>query len=294
MSLLNNISNIFWVIIIVIILIIFLVPLTQRRLLLSQRFAAIRKIEKKRQSRVITMIHRQETMTLLGFPVARYIDIEDSEQVLRAIRMTQEDMPIDLVLHSPGGLVLASEQIACALKRHKGKVTVFIPHYAMSGGTMVSLAADEIVMDPDAVIGPIDPQLGTSQSGYYPAASIIKALEEPNPNRDDETLILGDVARKALVQVYNVVYSLVKDNMPEDKARELAQSLSDGRWTHDYPITFDRAKSMGLPVTDKMPVEIYSLMELYPQSGQRRPSVEFVPVPYTPQPTKSPGKSDNK
>ena len=204
-------------------------------------------------------------MSLLGFPVARYIDIEDSEQVLRAIRLTPEDMPIDLVLHTPGGLVLASEQIACALKRHKGKVTVFIPHYAMSGGTLVSLAADEIVMDPDAVIGPIDPQLGTAQGGYYPAASIIKALEQPNPNRDDQTLILGDVARKALVQVYDVVYSLVKDNMPEDKAQELAKSLSDGRWTHDYPITFEKARDMGLPVIDKVPREIYSLMGLYPQ-----------------------------
>ncbi len=284
----GNVLNIFWIVVAVIVLLAVLVPLFQRRALNSQRLAAIRNIEKKRQSRVITMIHRQETMSFLGFPIARYIDIEDSERVLRAIRLTQEDMPIDLVLHSPGGLVLASEQIACALKRHKGKVTVFIPHYAMSGGTMVSLAADEIVMDPDAVIGPIDPQLGTSQGGYYPAASIIKALEQPNSNRDDQTLILGDVARKAMAQVYDVVYSLIKDNMPEDKARDLAKALSDGHWTHDYPITYEQAKNMGLPVQDQVPKEIYALMDLYPQSGQRRPSVEFIPTPYAPPPPRRP------
>jgi ClpP class serine protease len=293
-SILNNVSNVFWIIFIIIILLLFLIPFFQRRAILAQRFSAIRRIEKSRQSRLITMIHRQEVMSLLGFPVARYIDIEDSEQVLRAIRLTPEDMPIDLVLHTPGGLVLASEQIAWALKRHKGKVTVYIPHYAMSGGTLVSLAADEIVMDPDAVIGPIDPQLGTAQGGYYPAASVIKALEQPNPNRDDQTLILGDVARKAMVQVYDVVYSLIKDKLPEDKAQQLAQSLSDGRWTHDYPITFEKAKEMGLQVADKVPTEIYALMDLYPQAGQRRPSVEYVPIPYVPRPTRPPGKGDNK
>ncbi|HHV81225.1 MAG TPA: ATP-dependent Clp protease proteolytic subunit [bacterium] len=272
------IFNIFWLLIIL----QMFVPLFQKRMIQLRRQMAIKALEAKRHSRVITMIHRQETMSLLGFPVSRYIDIEDSEYILRAIRMTPPDMPIDIILHTPGGLVLASEQIACALKRHKGKVTVFVPHYAMSGGTLISLAADEIVMDPNAVLGPVDPQLGSSQGGYYPASSILKALEEPNPNRDDQTLILGDIARKAINQVYNTVYSLVRENVPEDKARELAKILSEGRWTHDYPINYEEAERLGLPVTDEVPPEVYDLMDLYPQTTQRRPSVEFIPVPYLP------------
>ena len=175
-------------------------PLVLRRRRERRRRALLRALEKRRGSRVITMIHRQEQMNFLGIPFRRYIDIEDSEQVLRAIRLTPDEMPLDIVLHTPGGLVLASEQIACALKRHPGKVTVFIPHYAMSGGTLVSLAADEIVMDPDAVLGPVDPQMGTPNGGFYPAVSILKALEQPNPNREDQTLILGDIARKAIEQ----------------------------------------------------------------------------------------------
>ena len=270
--------NILWMLI----LIQMFVPLFLKRLLEARRQMAIRALEAKRHSRVITMIHRQETMSFFGFPVSRYIDIEDSEYVLRAIRMTPPDMPIDLILHTPGGLVLASEQIACALKRHRGKVTVFIPHYAMSGGTLIALSADEIVMDPNAVLGPVDPQLGSPQGGSYPAASILKALEEPNPNRDDQTLILGDIARKAISQVYNTVYSLIKDKMPEEKAKELAKTLSEGRWTHDYPITYEEARELGLPVTDQVPPEVYELMDLYPQTSQRRPSVEFIPVPYLP------------
>ena len=282
----GDFMNIIWFII----LIQIFIPLIQKRWLMYKRLRTMQEVEKRRQSRVITMIHRQETMNLLGFPIARYIDIEDSEQVLRAIRMTPKEMPIDLVVHTPGGLVLASEQIACALKRHSGKVTVFVPHYAMSGGTLVALAADEIVMDPDAVLGPVDPQLGSPQSGYYPAASLLKALEQPNPNRDDQTIILGDVGRKAIDQVYQTVYKLLLEHQTEEKARELARMFSEGRWTHDYPIDFEEAKKMGLPVSDQMPEEVYQLMEFYPQSRQQRPGVEFIPIPYrSPQ---APGRSE--
>jgi len=273
-----NITSVLWFLVILALFI----PIFQRRMLATRRLQAIRNLEKQRGSRVITMIHREEAMSFLGFAFRRYIDIEDSEQVLRAIRLTPNEMPLDLVLHSPGGLVLASEQIACAIKRHPGKVTVFIPHYAMSGGTLISLAADEIVMDPDAVLGPVDPQMGTPGGGFYPAVSVLKALEQPNPNREDSTLILGDMARKAIVQVYDVVLCLVKDRMSDDTAHEVAQALSDGRWTHDYPIMPDRALEMGLPVSTEMPQDVYDLMDLYPQSTQRRPSVEYVPGPYLP------------
>ncbi|MCX7767005.1 MAG: hypothetical protein N2246_09920, partial [Candidatus Sumerlaeia bacterium] len=106
-------------------------PALKRKMLESARMNLMHKIEKKRGSRVILLVHRQETMSLLGFPLFRYIDINDSEEVIRAIRLTDPEVPIDLVLHTPGGLVLAALQIAHAIKRHKGKVTVFIPHYAM-------------------------------------------------------------------------------------------------------------------------------------------------------------------
>jgi ClpP class serine protease len=240
----------------------------------------IRRLEQQRDSRVITLIHRQETVSLLGLPFGRYIDIDDSEQLLRAIRMTPPEMPIDLLLHTPGGLVLASDQIAYALKRHRGKVTVIVPHYAMSGGTLVALAADEILMDPDAVLGPVDPQLGSLPRGSWPAASILKALEQDNPNRDDETLILGDVARKAVDQVRDTVRELLAGRFEDPEAERLAAVLSEGRWTHDYPIRLEEAKELGLPVSDAVPELVYELMTLYPRRSQRRPSVEFIPTPY--------------
>lgn len=282
----GDILSLFWMLL----LIQVFVPMIQKRMLEARRQAAIRRLETVRSSRWITLIHRQESMSLLGIPIARFIDIEDSEQVLRAVRLTPDDMPIDILLHTPGGLVLASEQIACALTRHKGPVTVFIPHYAMSGGTLVALAADQIVMDPNAVLGPVDPQLGDPQHGYYPAASILAALEQPNANREDSTLILGDVAKKAIQQVHQTVYDLVRDKMDEETAKAFARKMSEGTWTHDYPISAEEARQFGLPVSEAMPTEVYDLMELYPQPAQRRPSVEYIPTPYRPSPVPSRGR----
>ncbi len=251
-------------------------PLIKASSLRSARVAVIREIERKRGSRVITLIHRQESMNFFGIAMRRFIDIEDSEEVLRAIKMTPNDMPIDFIIHTPGGLVLAAEQIARALKKHKGKVTVFVPHYAMSGGTLIALAADEIVMDENAVLGPLDPQLGAT-----PAASILKVVEKKDINEvDDQTLIMADVAEKAIRQVKSFIKELLKDKYDEEKAEELADKLASGYWTHDYPITVEEAREMGLKVSTNVPQEVYDLMELYKQTGQRRPSVQYIPVPY--------------
>jgi ClpP class serine protease len=276
----DNEMDVFWVVVAVVIVAALLVPMVLRRRRARRRRALLRRLEGERGSRVVTMIHRQESMRILGIPLGDMIDIDDAEQVLRAIRLTPDEMPIDLVLHTPGGLVLASDQIAYALKRHRGRVTVIVPHYAMSGGTLVALAADEILMDRDAVLGPVDPQLGGLPRGFSPAVSILAALEAPNPNRDDQTLILGDMARKAIDQVHDTVRELLLEAHGPDDAERLATLLSHGRWTHDFPIRFDYAAEIGLPVSDQVPEAVYALMALYSQRGQRRPSVEFVPVPY--------------
>jgi len=248
-------------------------PTLKQRLLESSRQRLIAKIERRRKSRVVLLVHRQETMNFLGFPVFRYIDINDSEEVLRAIHLTDPSVPLDIVLHTPGGLVLASLQIARALHNRRGKVTAFVPHYAMSGGTLIALAADEIVMSEDAVLGPVDPQLG-----QYPAASILKAVaKKPVKDVKDDTLILADQAEKAMAQVRESVRELLAGKIPENKDEELARLLSEGTWTHDHPITYETAKSFGLPVRSDIPDEFLDLMGLYPQPVRRQPTVEYLP-----------------
>src|SRR6202166_4625424 len=236
-------------------------PMLQQKMLEAMRVRKISQLERERKSRVILLVHRQETMRFLGFPVARYIDINDSEEVLRAIQLTDAEVQLDLVLHTPGGLVVAALQIAKAVREHKAKVTVFVPHYAMSGGTLIALAADEIVMCEHSVLGPIDPQLGES-----PAASLIKVTaDKPIAKIDDRTLILADVGRKAIAQVKEAATELLTRRLPAEKAGALADKLTAGTWTHDYPIWASTAKSLGLSVSTDMPHDVLQLLTLYPQ-----------------------------
>jgi ClpP class serine protease len=251
-------------------------PVLKQRMQDALRVRKIAQLEQIRSSRVILLVHRQETMRLLGFPLVRYIDINDSENVLRAIQMTDNDIPLDIILHTPGGLVVAALQIARAIHDHKAKVTVFVPHYAMSGGTLIALAADEIVMCEHSVLGPIDPQLGQS-----PAASLLKVVEQkPLSEIDDQTLIQADIGRKAIAQVKEAARGLLDRKLAADKAEALAEKLSIGTWTHDYPIFAATAKELGLPVSTDMPKEVMELMTLYPQPTRMQGGgVEYLPIP---------------
>jgi ClpP class serine protease len=118
-------------------------------------------------------------------------------------------------------MVLAAEQIAKALLNTRAGDRVR-PALRMSGGTLIALAADRIVMDPNAVLGPVDPQIGG-----LPASSILKAVAAKKPARaSDQTLILADIAPR---QVPGGGYSRrsCKNITPDQGAA--AALLSEGR-----------------------------------------------------------------
>jgi ClpP class serine protease len=164
-------------------------------------------------------------------------------------------------------------------------VTAVVPHYAMSGGTLISLAADEIVMDSHAALGPVDPQLG-----QYPAASILAALEVPGDHKD-ETLILGDISRKALHQVEVLIRRLLEERMSKDRAADVAKLMSRGTWTHDHPLMAQDLAALGFPIKVGVGAEERELMELYPQPRGRPSTVEYFPgAPGSPRPGMPPGR----
>jgi len=257
----------------ILIAIMALQPLIMGRWYALRRARAIRGIEKEHGTRVITMIHRQEKRSLFGFSVSRHIDLEDAQTVIAAIKETPDDIPIDLVIHTPGGLVLAAMQIARAVEAHPAKVAVYVPVYAMSGGTLIALAADEIVLGEFSVLGPIDPQiLG------LPAASIVKARDsKPIAEVFDLTLVLADVGEKAVAQVKQGAIELLTPRLEQAVAETIAAKLAGGHWTHDYALTASEASALGLPVKVGMPLPIMEFMKLYPQPIQRS-SVEYLPI----------------
>jgi ClpP class serine protease len=250
-------------------------PIVTSRWYAAQRARTIRAIEKLHGSRVITMIHRQEKASVFGVSVSPHIDLEDAQTVIAAIKETPEDMPIDFVIHTPGGLVLAAMQIARALQAHKAKVTVYVPVFAMSGGTLIALAADEIALGEFSVLGPIDPQIGA-----LPAASIVRARNaKPIEHVSDLTLVLADVGEKAVEQVKRGAAELMAPRMDTKAAEALADQLAGGRWTHDYALTAVEAGELGLPVKSGMPLEVKRLMTLYPQPVQAS-RVEYLPLEF--------------
>jgi ClpP class serine protease len=251
-------------------------PAFARQALVARRQRALHHISRERGATVITLIHRQETMSLLGFPVVRYIDIDDAESVLRAIRDAPADRPIEIILHTPGGMVMAARQIASALADHDSQVTAVVPHYAMSGGTLIALAADEIVVEAHAALGPVDPQLG-----QYAAASLVEVSRRPG-DHEDQTLILADVGRKAIVQVESFTRGLLERHMEPQRARDVARLLATGVYTHDHPLGPADLGGLGIPVRVGAPEEERELMTLYPQPRGRTPAVEYVPGPTGP------------
>lgn len=248
-------------------------PLLSGRWFALQRVQAIRAIEKSHGTRVITMIHRQEKRSFFGLAQSRYIDMEDAQTIIAAIKETPPDIPIDLVIHTPGGLVLAAMQIARAVEAHPAKVNVFVPIYAMSGGTLIALAADEIILGEFSVLGPIDPQIMG-----LPAASIVSARDSKSADAVfDLTFVLADVSEKALAQVRRGAVELLTPRMERQAAEALAEKLAGGHWTHDYALTASEAQEIGLPLKVEMPLEIMELMKLYPQPIQQS-AVEYLPI----------------
>ncbi|HTY89927.1 MAG TPA: hypothetical protein VMC84_02005 [Methanocella sp.] len=272
----NVLTNV-WFLIFAIIIII---PVLQRYFINLARRRILTRISRDRKSQVITLIHRQETIAFLGIPLSRYIDIDDSEEVLRAIRLTPPDTPIDLIMHTPGGIALAATQIALALKAHPAPKRVIVPHYAMSGGTLIALAADEILMDPHAVLGPVDPQMTDGMSSYA-AASVAKAVKEkPVDKVSDKTLIMADNAQKALDQMNSLIREILKGKCGEDRTALVLEELASGKYTHDYPIFPERARELlGDCVRIGIPGSVYDLMDFYKAaSGARKPGVEYIPM----------------
>jgi ClpP class serine protease len=251
-------------------------PTFTRQMLLAQRRHALAVLSRERKATVITLIHRQEQLSLLGFPLVRYIDIDDAESVLRVIAETPDDQPIEIILHTPGGMVIAATQIAAALADHPAHVTAVVPHYAMSGGTLIAMAADEVVVDKHSALGPVDPQLG-----QYPAASLIEVSKLPGEH-DDQTLIMADVGRKAIAQVESFSTRLLERRMTPVQARDVAHLLATGVFTHDHPLQAADLMALGLPVRVGVPERERELMTLYPQPRGRTPAVEYVPGPRTP------------
>jgi hypothetical protein len=92
-------------------------------------------------------------------PVFLQISPEDINGFMAVMRGMDWSKGLTLVLHTPGGISNATETIVEYLHQKFDYIEVVIPTYAMSAGTMISLAADRLLMGRQSQLGPIDPQM---------------------------------------------------------------------------------------------------------------------------------------
>ena len=249
------------------------VVLARRWLRRTQRTHLIKRFERARGSRTIAVVDRSQPV--LPWGASDIFDVDQSERMLQAIQLTDDKVPIDVILHTPGGIVMAAEQVATALSGHPAKVTVFIPYYAMSGGTIIAIAADEIVMSPVAALGSMDPQFDDRS-----AASILAAVQAKAPaDLDDATLMLADEARKAQREAQTFAEQLLMRSVDPARSSEIAAALTDGRWTHEFPISAPVARQLGLRVSTVMPPEVEAIVDSHGRTSLRE-VVSYVPRRY--------------
>jgi ClpP class serine protease len=223
----------------------------------------IAKLEGQRRSRVIAIIHRENLES-------DYLAINDLEDVLAALHNTPDDKPLDIVLHTLGGGSLEATQIARAIKAHKGKTTAHIPYYAMSAGTFIALACDEIVMSPQACLGPIDPQYG------FPAATFVNVTRQKPPEAtSDVFLAYADISKKALLESKEEACELMQGTYGHDGSCAITDELSSGKWTHGRPISVTVARQMGLNINTAIPREVFELVRAHRVPPKGGPSVWF-------------------
>lgn len=258
---------------VIILLYMLMYPQWQVRSARRRRLSRIREMEWKWGTRILTMIHRKEAISMLGIPVYQFIDVEDAEEVLRGIREAK-DKPIDLIIHTPGGQLHASMQIARALKNHSARTRVFVPHYSMSGGTIIALAATEIIMDKDASLGPVDPQVGDFLRGVFPAPSWLHVARKKGLEADDTTLMMSDISEKALGFTKSMVNELLEGKFDDkEKQSQIVEKLTGGEMIHSQLISAEDARALGLPVSTELPPEIHEFMKYYRAADS---NVEYI------------------
>lgn len=179
---------------------------------------------------------------------------------------------LDIIIHSPGGSLEATEQLVNYLRSKYSYIRAIVPQNAMSAATMLACACDEIVMGKQSAIGPIDPQMimpsGNGTVNVIPAHSICEEFEVAkkeiavNPAMANVwaprllNIPFGylDLCKKTIELSKSKVGEWLNSYMfkgEEGKGYSIAEWLGDFNQhkTHSRPINYELAREKGLKVT---------------------------------------------
>ena len=162
-------------VIMLLLLVAFISPVAQLLLAQARRARARQRIARAHMTQVVDLVLRMETVASYGLPIFHYISLPLTEEVVRDIRRTTPDAPLDLLVHLPPGVVVGAEAIARALLTHGGTVTLVVPRHAYSGGLLLALAADRVLLSEGALVGAVDLQV----EGPAAARILLDRLRSP-------------------------------------------------------------------------------------------------------------------
>lgn len=202
----------------------------------------LRKVRNRTGRHILFIKH-----TSMDFLSASMIDTSTVLEFEKAIRKFK-GKPFDLVLHTPGGIVFHAQVLAKAIQSYPSEVRAIVPLYAMSGGTLLSLACDKIHIGPYGCLGPVDPQLSTFiHSGS--AKSWNKVIEMKGKDAKDETIRMAHLGEQVTKSIQDTIDGLMKHHISDDEQRAATvEFLTDGHIQHGQQLYPDTLQALGIPV----------------------------------------------
>lgn len=203
---------------------------------------------------VITIVHRGETGGVIrSLMASECISLKTQQDFLDQYEKLDHDRDIHLVIQTTGGSLSCAEAISNFILNHRGRgrVIAYVPRYAYSGGCLIAISCDHIVMGQNSIVGPCDAQL-SGNIGHYSVSSIIRTVDykrEHDQKIDEQWL--ATAYDSTLTQERQRAYmdKLVKKGLyPQAVADRIYQELFTGKYNHDQPFMAADAKELGLKV----------------------------------------------
>ncbi len=225
----------------------------------------LHKIEEKRNSRIVTFLTIGEES----------INIPTVYRLNKILRTLGKQDRLDLFIESGGGDIDAAAKIIKLLREHCNFLAVLIPFFAKSAASLIALNADEIILTKAGELGPIDPQVKDPVSGLWiPAHSIKQALDFIEKQEDPLVKVtLTDKLSPLLLGAFRDAQDAVQQYVEEECEKfneeikhEIIETFTQKYLSHGYPITRDKCKELGLPVTypdDDLEELMYDLHQIY-------------------------------
>jgi len=144
--------------------------------------------------------------------------------------------PFDLILHTPGGEVFAAMFISRMLKQYPGHIRTIVPMVCMSGGTLLALSTDELIMAPTSCLGPCDPQLG-GIFRYGSSKSWNKILKFKGKKADDASISLAYTGKQYTKSIHDHLMNVVDFGLAPKAKKTFVDFITSGDVEHAYALT---------------------------------------------------------